>query len=106
MGVCLEDNKASTLQQALQVFKHHTKVAVKAQIHAGGRGKGRLKENGLPGVQLVPLAQVSEAVASMFQKTLVTKQTGAEGKRVHKVYLMECVAVQQEFYCSILLDRT
>ena len=106
LGVCLEDNKASTLQQALQVFKHHAKVAVKAQIHAGGRGKGCLKENGLPGVQLVPLAQVPEAVASMFQKTLVTKQTGPEGKRIHKVYLMECVAVQQEFYCSILLDRT
>lgn len=106
LGVCLEENNASTLQQALQVFKNHTKVAVKAQIHAGGRAKGCLKENGLPGVQLVPLAQVPEAVASMFQKTLVTKQTGSEGKRVHKVYLMECVGVQQEFYCSILLDRT
>ena len=104
-GVCIEDNTPSAIATALKIFKNHPKVAVKAQIHAGGRGKGRFKENGASGVRLVETERAAEAVANMFGKTLVTNQTGSEGKVVHKVYVTETVVVAREFYLSFFIDR-
>ena len=104
-GICIEENTPSAIDAALQTFKSHPQVVVKAQIHAGGRGKGHFKEDGTSGVRLVETECAAEAVASMFGKTLVTNQTGAEGKVVHKVYVTETVAVAREFYLSLLIDR-
>ena len=104
-GVCIEENTPSAIVAALRAFKDHPKVVVKAQIHAGGRGKGHFKENGTSGVRLVETEHASEAAVDMFGKTLVTNQTGIEGKVVHKVYVTETVDVAREFYLSLLIDR-
>ena len=104
-GVCIKDNAPLAIEAALKIFKNHPKVAVKAQIHAGGRGKGHFKENGASGVRLVGTECVAEAVADMFGKTLVTNQTGVEGRIVRKVYVTETVAVAREFYLSFFIDR-
>ena len=106
LGVCIEDNAPDSIAKALESFNSHEKIVVKAQIHAGGRGKGVFTENGQHGVQVVPLNQAKQAIASMFNNTLVTKQTGPEGKCVRKVYLTEAISVEKEFYVSILIDRT
>ncbi len=104
-GVCIEENTSSAIATALRAFKGRPKVVVKAQIHAGGRGKGHFKESGTSGVRLVETEHAAEVVADMFGKTLVTNQTGAEGRVVHKVYVTETVAVAREFYLSLLIDR-
>ena len=104
-GICIEENTPSAIASVLRAFKEHPKVAVKAQIHAGGRGKGRFKENGTSGVQLVERAYAEEAIAAMFGNTLVTDQTGVGGKIVRKVYVTETVEVAREFYLSLLVDR-
>lgn len=90
-----------------------TKFAVvKAQIHAGGRGKGTMKE--VPeqhGVQVVKSAEDAEKVAkNILGNTLVTIQTGAAGKVVHKILVAQDMyydgpSDRKEFYLSILLDR-
>ena len=72
---------------------------VKAQIHAGGRGKGG-------GVQVVDtLDGVSDAAKAILGMTLVTPQTGAQGKLVRKVLVEEGVSVKQEFYIGAAVDR-
>jgi len=74
-------------------------VAVKAQIHAGGRGKGG-------GVQLGRTSEaVSAAAAAILGMTLVTKQTGPEGRVVKKVLVEKGVGIQKELYISIIPDR-
>ncbi len=82
---------------------------VKAQIHAGGRGKGRFKELGPDakgGVRLArTLDEVRDNAAEMLGKTLVTAQTGAEGKQVQRLYITEGVDIAQEFYLALLVDR-
>ena len=72
---------------------------VKAQIHAGGRGKAG-------GVKVVKSIDDVEAVAKeLIGKTLVTHQTGPEGKEVKRVYVEDGCAIKSEFYLAILLDR-
>jgi succinyl-CoA synthetase beta subunit len=82
---------------------------VKAQIHAGGRGKGRFRELGPDakgGVRLAhTLDEVRDNAAEMLGKTLVTAQTGAEGKQVQRLYITEGVDIAQEFYLALLVDR-
>ena len=74
-------------------------VVVKAQIHAGGRGKGG-------GVKIVRSAQDAEEVATqMIGMTLVTHQTGPEGKKVGRVLIEEGLQIDRELYLSILIDR-
>ncbi len=85
---------------------------VKAQIHAGGRGKGTIKENGLNGVKVAKsLEDIEEFSQKMLGGTLVTLQTGAAGRVVHKIFIAQDmyydgVTERKEFYLSILLDRT
>ena len=105
-GICIEDNSTAAIDSALKVFENNEKVVVKAQIHAGGRGKGTFRENEQHGVQVVSLDRASDAINAMFYNTLVTKQTGPDGKTVRKVYLTEAIAVKKEFYVSFLVDRT
>jgi len=81
------------------------KVVVKAQIHAGGRGKGRFRGETLGGVVVAEADRAEELVRSMLGNTLVTKQTGEAGRTVHKVMIAEAVAIASEFYLAILLDR-
>ena len=72
---------------------------VKAQIHAGGRGKAG-------GVKVVKSAQdAQKAARDILGMKLVTPQTGARGKEVHRVYIEEGVKIDRELYVSILLDR-
>ncbi|CAK0878095.1 unnamed protein product [Prorocentrum cordatum] len=81
-------------------------VVVKAQVLAGGRGLGHFKENGFQGgVHIVPKGKVSEFAEKMLGKTLVTKQTGAEGKPNNTLLLAEKVSIADEKYFAILMDR-
>ncbi|WP_159586220.1 ADP-forming succinate--CoA ligase subunit beta [Chelativorans xinjiangense] len=83
---------------------------VKSQIHAGGRGKGKFKELGPDAKGGVRLAKsVEEVVAhtsEMLGNTLVTKQTGPEGKQVNRLYIEDGADIDRELYLSILIDRT
>jgi succinyl-CoA synthetase beta subunit len=82
---------------------------VKAQIHAGGRGKGRFKELGEAakgGVRLAhSIDEVREHAAEMLGKTLVTVQTGPHGKQVQRLYITDGVDIEKEFYLALLVDR-
>ncbi|MCS6933175.1 MAG: ADP-forming succinate--CoA ligase subunit beta [Acetobacteraceae bacterium] len=81
---------------------------VKSQIHAGGRGAGRFAHdpNGKGGVRVVTsLDAVREAAAAMLGKVLVTKQTGPQGRTVHRVYVEEGCDIARELYLSLLVDR-
>jgi succinyl-CoA synthetase beta subunit len=83
---------------------------VKAQIHAGGRGKGKFKELGPEakgGVRLArSIDEVREAAAEMLGNTLVTIQTGAAGKQVQRLYITDGVDIDREFYLALLVDRS
>ncbi|MEI9927871.1 MAG: ADP-forming succinate--CoA ligase subunit beta [Sphingomonas sp.] len=82
---------------------------VKAQIHAGGRGKGKFKE--LPpsakgGVRLARTEQeIREAAHEMLGNTLVTIQTGEHGKQVNRLYVTDGVDIAREFYLALLVNR-
>lgn len=81
---------------------------VKAQIHAGGRGAGKFKNNpeGKGGVRLCKSAdEVKAAAEAMLGQILVTKQTGPEGKEVQRLYVTDGVDIKKEYYCSVVLDR-
>jgi succinyl-CoA synthetase beta subunit len=82
---------------------------VKSQIHAGGRGKGKFKElaeDAKGGVRLArSLDEVREHSAEMLGKTLVTIQTGPDGKRVQRLYITDGVDIAKEFYLALLVDR-
>jgi len=79
---------------------------VKAQIHAGGRGKGRTKNSNAKGVILCKtIDEVREAAGSLLGDVLVTKQTGEEGQEVKTIYVTDGVDIEKEFYLGILLDR-
>ena len=82
---------------------------VKAQIHAGGRGKGTFKEadaGDKGGVRLAKsVEEAAEEAKKMLGRTLVTKQTGPAGKQVNRVYIEDGAAIDKEFYLALLVDR-
>ena len=82
-------------------------VVVKTQIHAGGRGKGRFIEHpDLGGVKVVKSADAAFEVAEkMLGSTLVTIQTGPEGKKVHRLLVEQGMDIARELYLGITLDR-
>jgi succinyl-CoA synthetase beta subunit len=81
-------------------------LVVKAQVHAGGRGKGVFKNGFKGGVHLVDTPEAARDVAGrMLGETLVTKQTGDAGRMVRKVMVTESVQISRELYLAILLDR-
>ena len=87
-------------------------AVVKAQIHAGGRGKGKVKETGVNGVKVGKnLEEIIEFAKGILGGTLVTIQTGPAGKVVNKILVAQDMyydgpTERKEFYLSILLDRT
>ncbi|AWK87604.1 ADP-forming succinate--CoA ligase subunit beta [Azospirillum thermophilum] len=81
---------------------------VKSQIHAGGRGAGRFKDNpeGKGGVRVVKsIEEVGKNAAEMLGHVLVTKQTGAEGREVKRLYVEEGADIKRELYLGLLVDR-
>jgi succinyl-CoA synthetase beta subunit len=86
-------------------------AVVKAQIHAGGRGKGKIKETGINGVKVgKTLEEISDFARQILGGTLVTLQTGPAGRVVHKVLVAQDMYYEgpsgrKEFYLSVLLDR-
>jgi len=99
---------AATLDDAEQIAGElgDVDIVVKAQIHAGGRGKGAFK-NGFKGgvhVRKTP-AEVREVAAKMLGQILVTHQTGPAGRTVNKVLVAESADIAREIYFAILLDR-
>ena len=99
---------ASTLDQAEQIARElgDVDVVVKAQIHAGGRGKGTFT-NGFKGgvhVRKTP-AEVRDVAAMMLGQVLVTHQTGPAGRPVNKVLVAESADIAREIYFAVLLDR-
>src|SRR6516225_2485635 len=98
----------STLDEAEQVARElgDVEIVVKAQIHAGGRGKGTFK-NGFEGgvhVRKTP-EEVREVAEKMLGQILVTHQTGPAGRVVNKVLVAESADIAREIYFAILLDR-
>lgn len=111
-GVAVPDGIAATsVEEAVEAAKKMeangaTLFVVKAQIHAGGRGKGRTKKNNAKGVILCKsIEEVREAAESLLGDVLVTIQTGEEGQLVQKIYVTDGVDIEKEFYLGILLDR-
>ncbi|MCH2183185.1 MAG: ADP-forming succinate--CoA ligase subunit beta [Mariniblastus sp.] len=109
-GVSVLENRVVTeADQAANAFDElgGPVAVVKAQIHAGGRGKGTFLENpDQHGVQLVKSAQeATEVAAKMLGQHLVTIQTGPEGKRVNQVLVEAGCDIARELYLGIVLDR-
>ncbi len=99
---------ASTAEEAEKVAQSlNTKdLVVKAQIHAGGRGKGTFKNGFKGGVHLCTTAEeVKEKAGQMIGQTLVTVQTGPEGKLVSKVLVAQSKKISRELYFAIVMDR-
>ena len=99
---------ATTLDEAEQIARElgDIDIVVKAQIHAGGRGKGSFK-NGFKGgvhVRKTP-DEVRDVAAKMLEQILVTHQTGPAGRLVNKVLVAESADIAREIYFAVLLDR-
>ncbi|MDR0532505.1 MAG: ADP-forming succinate--CoA ligase subunit beta [Verrucomicrobiales bacterium] len=99
---------AFTPDEAEQVSRSMgNNLVVKAQIHAGGRGKGTFTNGLKGGVQLAKTASQARSIAEqMLGNTLVTHQTGPEGKVVKKVLIAESVNIDREIYFAIVMDRS
>ena len=104
-GVAYTPEEAEKVAQGLK----SSVFVVKSQIHAGGRGKGTFKEasaGGKGGVRVVKsVADVKESAKQMLGNTLVTHQSGAEGKKVKRVYIESGCNIARELYLAILVDR-
>ena len=93
------EDASATIEKVQQEFNTEA-VVVKAQIHAGGRGKGG-------GVKYSPTtAHAVENAQNMLGMQLVTHQTGTEGQKVRKLYITEALDIKKEYYCAITLDRS
>ena len=98
----LEGEIAFTSAEAVEAAKKIDceKWIIKAQIHAGGRGKGG-------GIKVAnSLSEVKEVAESIIGMNLVTPQTGPKGKKVLKIYVEQACQIKKEFYLSIVLDRS
>lgn len=99
---------AATAQEAAQTARNMglSQYVVKAQVHAGGSGKGTFKNGFKGGVHVVKsVEEVEEVAGKMLNQVLVTKQTGETGKLVSKIMVAEAVDLKKECYFAILQDR-
>ena len=93
-----EQNSSEVLKKALADFNSDT-IVVKAQIHAGGRGKGG-------GVKVCKgFDDALKNINKILGMQLITHQTGSQGQKVRKIYLEEAFSIKKEYYCAITLDR-
>ena len=108
-GVAAPQGKAaSTPEEAEAVARElgTKKMVIKAQVHAGGRGKGTFTNGFQGGVHAANTPEeIRELAAKMLGQTLVTHQTGPAGRLVNKVYIAEAAEFVKELYVAILLDR-
>ena len=102
------DNPGAARRIAEQLLAQGaTLMAVKSQIHSGGRGKGTFKSGFKGGVRLCKTAdEVERDARAMLGNVLVTKQTGAEGRLVSKLLVALAPNIQKELYLAVLLERT
>jgi succinyl-CoA synthetase beta subunit len=115
-------HSATTVEQAMAAVtplieeSGNPVVVLKAQIHAGGRGKGTFKEHpevrgvnvitaGIDGGPASAASAVADLAEKMLGSTLVTIQTGPEGKTVNRLYLEQGIDIERELYLAVLLDR-
>ncbi len=104
-GVCNTAAKAKAMGEKL-FAAGHKQVIVKAQIHAGGRGKGVFKSGFKGGVKLChTTAEVYANAKAMLGQTLVTRQTGPEGRLVSKVLVESALKINRELFVAVVLDR-
>src|SRR5256884_1432076 len=99
---------ASTLDEAEQIARElgDVDIVVKAQIHAGGRGKGTFKNGFKGGVHVCTTPnEVRDVALKMLGEILVTHQTGPAGRKVNKVLVAESADIAREIYFAVLLDR-
>ena len=99
-GYLVDDkqNSSEVLKKALADFNSDT-IVVKAQIHAGGRGKGG-------GVKVCKgFDDALKNINKIMGMQLITHQTGSQGQKVRKIYLEEAFSIKKEYYCAITLDR-
>ena len=99
---------AATLDEAEQIARElgDIDIVVKAQIHAGGRGKGSFKDGFKGGVHVRKTPdEVRDVAAKMLGQILVTHQTGPAGRLVNKVLVAESADIAREIYFAVLLDR-
>ena len=105
-GISYVEN-LSNLEKDLEIIKGPPWV-VKAQIHAGGRGAGKFKNNfnNQGGVQIITeKLDVKKNAYSMLNNYLITKQTGKNGTKVSRIYIEEGCNIHREFYLGLLIDR-
>ncbi len=99
-------HNSSEIDTALSQLNDDDMIVVKAQIHAGGRGKGTFRDGYKGGVQVVHgRAAAREAANHMLNNTLITAQTGPNGRKVQTLYLTEGCDIQHEYYLAVVLDR-
>ncbi|MBS1920617.1 MAG: ADP-forming succinate--CoA ligase subunit beta [Bacteroidetes bacterium] len=109
---CSAVHEAEDAYRQIKALYGSSFAVVKAQIHAGGRGKGTIKENGINGVKVgKSLEEIEDIAKKILGGTLVTVQTGATGKVVNKILVAQDMYYdgpheRKEFYLSILLDRS
>ena len=89
--------KSEEIEKKIKLLNSE-KLVLKAQIHAGGRGKAG-------GVKLINRSEAQIEADKMFGKILVTHQTGPEGKEVKRIYIQEAYDIDKELYLSCLVDR-
>ena len=109
-GVAVPDGTVAQsvedFDQALATLPSGNSIVVKAQIHAGGRGKGTFKDGFQGGVHVVSTPEDAKAKAeAMLGNVLVTKQTGEAGKEVSTVYFNDATEIEKEYYLANLMDR-
>mgnify|MGYP003670310932 FL=1 len=108
-GVASPDGRvASTAEEAGAAARElgGAGLVVKAQVHAGGRGKGTFTNGFKGGVHVIESAEKAQEIAGqMLGQTLVTHQTGPEGKLVSKVLIAKSVDISKELYLAVLFDR-
>jgi succinyl-CoA synthetase beta subunit len=105
-AACTTPQEAKAIAEKL-FAEGQKRVVVKAQIHAGGRGKGTFKNGLKGGVKLCNSPEDVFKIASrMLGEVLVTKQTGPEGRRVSRLLVEAASAIKKEFYLAVVLDRT
>ena len=97
---------ARECEAAISHLPRGKKIVVKAQIHAGGRGKGHFIDGFKGGVKIASSSEEAKDFASrMLGNTLITKQTGPAGRKVETVFFTEASEIGKEYYLAIVMDR-